>query len=613
MSSGDGYRYSPDKTPFGEWTVETGLRRNEIYEQYAVRAGSGVKACLKSISPEHSPQSEDLSTLSEPFSVGLLGILDYKVNDSESGDLLVVTEPVGTTLRERLMSGPVSAELAMGYLRDMGRALKTMEDRGAPMPVVHPDAVCLREDGAKLDDYFLPALFASRKLPQNFALAAYTAPEYEDTGASSRATLFSLGAVFFEMITGLAPFTGSPRQVIAAIMTRDADLSGAPDGFRPLLEGMLAREAERRMGSFAELVSRVGGGGEGIPDLGSWTPPSGASGEGAASAPTGPRMEPLGPNEQGMQEFKRSTDGAIMVLVPGGTFTMGDADGTPAEQPPVEVTLDSFLVDKFPITWERFLSMHQGHDKSCEFCSVRAQVLPSRFMPTPRKERDPHGLTDIEVRLGPLNEAISGEGGEKMPAVFLTWNEMRKYCDAVGAELPCEAEWEYACRAGSTTRYPWGNSKDSEGAWFNDNSNGVTHPVGKKRPNKWGLYDMNGNAGDMCRDKFVKEIYEMIAGGAGTVDELVEGVTRPGARYSARGGAFNSGDSGITSAFRVGASPDIRSESRGFRCIVRKKNAPEWAKNVWEGSRAPEPGSSPEPEPAPEEYSAPSESTPPES
>src|SRR6185369_10205830 len=116
-----------------------------------------------------------------------------------------------------------------------------------------------------------------------------------------------------------------------------------------------------------------------------------------------PRLEPLGNNDQGLPEYRRPTDGGVMVLVPGGTFLMGSAEGSPAEQPPVSVTLESFLVDKFPVTWEQFLAQHLGHDKSCEFCSMKAQVLPTRFNPVPRKARDPHGLTDLEVRYAPIN------------------------------------------------------------------------------------------------------------------------------------------------------------------------------------------------------------------
>jgi len=262
------------------------------------------------------------------------------------------------------------------------------------------------------------------------------------------------------------------------------------------------------------------------------------------------------------------------------------------------VSVGPLLVDKFPVTWEQFLAVHTGHDRTCEFCSTRNQVLPSRFMPTPKKDRDPHGLTDFELRHPALNDAISENGGEKNPAVFLTWNEMRKYAEAVGAELPSEAEWEYACRAGSTTRYPWGDTKDGERAWFQENSGGVTHPVGRKKPNPWGLFDMNGNAGEACRDKFADKIFEMVAAGAASADELVEGVNRPGTRYPVRGGAFTSTDAGIASSARVGAGPDTRGEARGFRCVIRPKNAPEWARAAFEGASEPPPQAQPDAPPA---------------
>ena len=94
--------------------------------------------------------------------------------------------------------------------------------------------------------------------------------------------------------------------------------------------------------------------------------------------------------------------------------------------------------------------------------------------------------------------------------VDVSWDDASAFCKWLSKKtgktvvLPTEAQWEYACRAGSKTRFSFGDKDSDLGdyAWYSDNSGGMTHPVGQKKPNAWGLYDMHGNAWQWCSDSY---------------------------------------------------------------------------------------------------------------
>jgi sulfatase modifying factor 1 len=83
---------------------------------------------------------------------------------------------------------------------------------------------------------------------------------------------------------------------------------------------------------------------------------------------------------------------------------------------------------------------------------------------------------------------------DRQPVVFLTLNDAKAYCSSIGARVPFEAEWEYAARAGSSTHHYWGEEIDGRYLWYFDNTDERPEAVGRKRPNAWGLYDVEGNA-----------------------------------------------------------------------------------------------------------------------
>jgi formylglycine-generating enzyme required for sulfatase activity len=170
---------------------------------------------------------------------------------------------------------------------------------------------------------------------------------------------------------------------------------------------------------------------------------------------------------------------------------------------------------------------------------------------------------------------------DEHPVVNVSWNDAIACCNKLseleglkpcrrpggavesggdGYRLPTEAEWKYACRAGSTTRYSFGDDAGNLGefAWYGDNSGVKTHPVGQKRPNVWGLYDMHGNVWEWCEDGWDANYYQNSPGANPA------GLSQTAFRVY-RGGAWDCLPRFAQSATRFGPKPEIRYFHLGFR------------------------------------------------
>jgi len=215
-----------------------------------------------------------------------------------------------------------------------------------------------------------------------------------------------------------------------------------------------------------------------------------------------------------------SSSGIEFVLIPAGTFIMGSAEFSNVT--PHQVTISRpFYLGKYPITQREWMLVIGNN--------------PSSFK------------------------------GDNRPVETVSWNDCQEFIRKLNARegvnkyrLPTEAEWEYACRADSKTRFCFGDGDHilSQYAWFDENSGDETHPVGQLNPNDWGLYDMHGNVWEWCYDW-----YE---------DYQVRSLTDPSGPSSGsirvcRGGGWLNGAEGCTSAYRIDYDPGNRNHNLGFR------------------------------------------------
>ena len=161
---------------------------------------------------------------------------------------------------------------------------------------------------------------------------------------------------------------------------------------------------------------------------------------------------------------------------------------------------------------------------------------------------------------------VPKSGYSDYPAIYVSWFGADEYAHWQGGSLPTEAQWEYACRAGSTTAYTGGDDVAhglGDYCWYNGNSQGTTHPVGKKLPNAWGLYDMHGNVYEWCLDGWTKSY------SPDPVEDPLIPITGIGSRMR-RGGMFIDSAEKCRSAYRNANVADASAYYNGFRIVFNE-------------------------------------------
>ena len=243
------------------------------------------------------------------------------------------------------------------------------------------------------------------------------------------------------------------------------------------------------------------------------------------------RFERLSVNAQGLPEYRHRKTGIVFVRLPGGTFLMGaqkedpkktnfNPDAQDVEGPVHEVTLSPFLIGKYEVTqrqWKKVMGTN-----------------PSKFT-----------------------------GDDDRPVEQVSWDDIQGFEAKTGLALPTEAQWEYACRGGTTTPFA-GTRKLDDMGWYNKNSGSTTHPVGKKAPNGYGLHDMHGNVWEWCEDVYDESFYRKPEAGG------PDPVATSGSGFRVfRGGGWFGDARGCRSSLRGGDPPGARDGLLGCRLACR--------------------------------------------
>jgi formylglycine-generating enzyme required for sulfatase activity len=276
-------------------------------------------------------------------------------------------------------------------------------------------------------------------------------------------------------------------------------------------------------------------------------------------------------HEKFVQEIPNTSLSFSMEAIPGGMFLMGSEISAHAdEKPSHKVEISPFWMSTYEITWDLFEAFLYRDYEQAKRISTGAVVDESA---------DPSGVDAITRPTKPYLDMTFGMGKLGQPAVAMTQYNAIQFCKwlyvrtGVFYRLPTEAEWEYACRAGSDTEYYFGNDASllNEYAWYAGNSEDKTHKVGQKKPNAFGLYDMMGNVAEWTYDQYVGD-YKQWQGKVAKDPVVVPTELYP---HVVRGGSF------------VSEVDDLRSAARDVSDPVWKQLDPQVPKSNWWFPEAP--------------------------
>jgi eukaryotic-like serine/threonine-protein kinase len=533
----------------------------------------------------------------------IVSVLDQKCQDG-AFHFFVMEYLAGGDLRSAVRAAKIGGVAGLDIIRQIGDALHHAHQQGVIHRDVKPANVLLDDNGApKLTDFDLVRAADTTGGTRTGALGTfvYAAPEalHQAQDADVRTDLYGLGMTAAFVLRGEELPVDSFRDAPTFVRSLQA-----PEGFREVLAKAVAWEPDDRypsVATFLEALDTAMQEPEPAPDPKPPTPQEGTSKRNRPDDPLDPLREILRENHAGGEDLREVDN--LPKLLEKGLPTVPE-DRRP--QCALEITRawpkTTDLTELGILAWTLDYFAIRDPDSAQEatllkdelFATLRAQHSPPSktkmaesgdWKPIPAgeflmgsppaeqghsDERPQHPVV-ITRAFHLLDHQVTNQeyrvlvpeksGGDHLPVVGVSWYQVYAYAAWLGGRLPTEAEWEYACRAGETTRYSSGETEADlkRVGWYEGNADGKLQPVKKKDPNAWGLYDMHGNVWEWAADwkgSYSSDKRQDPLGPTSGVLRVVRG-----------GGYWNSAVRARSSC-RDWDLPGDRWQFRGFRVVV---------------------------------------------
>jgi eukaryotic-like serine/threonine-protein kinase len=586
-TSGETSRPFPER--FGRYRIIKRLGAGgmgSVYLAEDTQLGRQVALKVPHFGPEDGPEARQRFFREASIAATLDHVYLCPVYDAGEVDglwFLTMAYIEGKTLAETISEAGMPARPAAALMRKLALGLQEAHAKGVVHRDLKPANIMLKETGQGREPVIVDFGLARRddagelrvtKVGQVMGTLGYMAPEQirgDPEAIGPACDIYALGVILYELLTGELPFRGTGLAVAGQILTQEPPplVALRPD-IAPQLEAIcqraMAKQVEDRYASMGMLATALG-------DYLRCSSPSATSSQPSPAQ----RHRP-----EGAAPWVRPALVAgvllLALIVAGGTggFKAKDKDGVivappvsspepvpaPApEEAPKEIT-NTIGMKLVLIPAGEFLMGAPDSDKE-----AHKNARPQHRVRITR----PFYLGAHEVTQGQYR-AVTGtspsifEGSDDLPVENVSWNDAIAFCtllserEGAGYRLPTEAEWEYACRAGSTSRYSFGDDASILGrfVWYSGNSGNTSHPVGRKQSNAWGLYDMHGNVWEWCSDWHGEYFYRRSPG----TDPL--GPKQAAIRVR-RGGDWRAIPRDCQAAIRGGDAPGDRGDSLGFR------------------------------------------------